>query len=77
MFEIGKMYRKIDIFTGGETWFTVIDRTEDTVTVSEFHHELDGDHDCGSTTFSIKKDGDCEYISFGSYHGHENVLLAE
>ncbi len=76
-FQVGVTYKNTCWFTGGTSFHTVVERTENTLVISEAHDEIDGFHVCeGTEVFEIHEEDGREYIVLYSYHGHENRIYA-
>ena len=76
MFEVGNKYTNTCWFSGGQSEYTVVSRTESTVTFSQIANELDGIHKT-EVTYDIKIDENgIEYVLFYEYHGHENRIYS-
>lgn len=76
MFEVGKIYRTTDWFTGGIHIYKCTERTGDTVTLAAVYYEMDGMHIIQPETFEIQKD-EKEYVVLYCYKGHENRIYAD
>lgn len=76
MFEVGSKYTNTCWFSGGSSEYTVVSRTENTVTFSQLANELDGVHNT-ELTYDVNVDENgIEYILLYEYHGHENRIYS-
>lgn len=75
-FAIGEEYRSTCWFTGGQTFYVCVKRTENTVTFAPTHYEIDGTHQGKHETFPLQVDRNIEYVVVQTYRGEENRMYA-
>jgi hypothetical protein len=83
VFEVNKTYSTEDWFCGGCVYYTVVSRTDTTITVSETSDITLAENATieGTQTFEIKIDSygavDTEYVLLSEYKGHEHRLYSK
>ena len=76
-FEIGQKYGWVCWFTGGLTTYTVVSRSEKSVTLDTIDVEIDGVHH-RKETFNIEKgESGNERILIQQYHGEKGYIEAK
>ena len=75
-FKVGQKYTWVDWFTGGCSRYTVKERTDTQVILSEYRTEMDGEYEF-TQHYNIHKDDNGEYIVMCQYHDEEGRLYAE
>ena len=76
-FAVGQEYMWTDWFTGGQSWYTVKEITNNKVVFSEYRREIDGEYEMEEKYDICTDESGNEYLVMCCYRGEEGRLYAE
>ena len=76
-FEVGQHYVWTDWFTGGQSYYTVMERTPGRLVMAEYRREIDGEYELTENFKILTDDNGDEYLHMCEYRGEEGRLYAE